>query len=356
MKPVTVPFFISHRGCPHTCSFCDQQIISGSAGQLPDAGNITDKISRWRATAGARPLEVAFFGGTFTALDHAQQAQLLSPLQPLVAQGIIQGIRISTRPDCLNREQLQWLSGQGVSIIELGVQSLDDRVLAATQRGHTGADSRHALALIRAAGLQAGAQLMPGLPGDTPAISLDSLEQCIDAGAQFLRIYPVAVLAGTQLARQYQAGDYEPPNLEQGIATAKVMLHRALVRKIPVIRIGLQADEGLNDSTILAGCYHPALGELVRGELYYDLAVTLLSGHQVSSIPVTIRCHPAVAGAVRGHGQRNIQRLAEQWGTSITIQPDEHLEKATIIIQYHDHEVTGGLTTHLHSPTITTTR
>ena len=206
MKPVTVPFFISHQGCPHTCVFCDQRTISGASGVLPTAEQIRDRIELWRGTAGDRPLEVAFFGGTFTALPDELQTSLLAPLQPLLENGTLTSVRISTRPDYIDDGRVVWLSHMGVRTIELGVQSLDDAVLAASGRGHTALESLHAINCIKKLGLRVGAQLMPGLPGDTPLSSLASLEQVIAAGADFLRIYPTVVLYGTELARRYAAG------------------------------------------------------------------------------------------------------------------------------------------------------
>ena len=188
MKKVTVPFFISHQGCPHSCIFCDQRTISGSPGTLPSAESILEKIRVWRKSAGNRQLEVAFFGGTFTALSPHAQDQLLEPLQPLLASGEICSIRISTRPDYIDPGLVRTLAGRGVRTIEIGVQSMDDGVLELSGRGHTAADSEAAISCIRFAGLAAGAQLMPGLPGDTILKSLQSLKQVIDAGASFVRI------------------------------------------------------------------------------------------------------------------------------------------------------------------------
>ncbi len=115
VKPVTVPFFISHQGCPHTCVFCDQRTISGANGTLPTAEQIRARIDLWRSTAGDRPLEVAFFGGTFTALPEEIQAELLAPLQPLLETGTLDSVRISTRPDCIDADHVGVALGHGGS-------------------------------------------------------------------------------------------------------------------------------------------------------------------------------------------------------------------------------------------------
>ncbi|NVN89540.1 MAG: radical SAM protein [Desulfuromonadales bacterium] len=312
MNRVTVPFFISHQGCPNACIFCDQRAITGSAGDVPFSSEISAKIRAWQRFSGDRPLEVAFFGGTFTALSRPLQQQLLSSVHPFLASGEVSAIRISTRPDSLDADTVQWLAGQGVKTIEIGVQSMDDGVLAASGRGHDAAATLRALHSITSHGLAAGAQLMPGLPGDSPAISRYSLESVISAGADFIRIYPVVVLRDTELARHYLSGRYRPLSVDEGVALCKVLVHVSLKREIPVIRIGLQDDEGLRNKSVLAGCWHPALGELVYGELFYDLLLQMLDPVPITTQPITISCHPARVSNVIGHKKRNIRRLSEQ--------------------------------------------
>lgn len=330
MKPVTVPFFISHQGCPHTCVFCDQRTISGASGTLPTSRQLLDKIYLWQASAGSRPLEVAFFGGTFTALAKEIQSELLTPLQPLLRDGTLGSIRISTRPDAISADHLLWLSEHGIRVIELGVQSMDDNVLAASGRGHSAADTLRAIACIKKEGLSVGAQLMPGLPGDTPVSSLDSLEQVIAAGVDFLRIYPTVVFQGTELAQLFTSGSYVPLSMERGIILCKVLLWRALQAGIPVIRIGLQADHGLNAANILAGCWHPALGQMVRSQLYADLVDLVVE----PGSSVKIHCHPARLSDLVGINRCNLQRQAER-GVQVQIiqDVDIHRENIKVVVE-----------------------
>lgn len=322
MKPVTVPFFISHQGCPHTCIFCDQRTISGAGGDLPTAGEIRARVDLWRSTAGGRPLEVAFFGGTFTALPEEIQAELLAPLQPLLESGALDSVRISTRPDYIDARHVAWLAEKGVRTIELGVQSMDDTVLTASGRGHNAADSSAAIRCIKNCGLKAGAQLMPGLPGDTPASSLDSLDQVITAGADFLRIYPTVVLRGTGLALRYGAGEFIPLSLDRGVHLCKILLQRAMQAGIPVIRIGLQADHGLDAESVLAGCWHPALGQLVRSRFYGDLLTSVVS----PGGRATVYCHPARLSDVVGMKRGNLLSQAGR-GVRMQVVPDAVLKK-----------------------------
>ncbi len=338
MKPVTIPFFISHHGCPHRCVFCDQRAISGSSGALPTAEQIYGKIDLWRSTAGDRPLEIAFFGGTFTALPEEIQAGLLAPLQPFLDERTLDSVRISTRPDCIDAERVAWLSERGVRTIELGVQSMDDTVLAASGRGHSAVDSLAAIRCIKEYGLMVGAQLMPGLPGDTPISSLASLEQVISVGADFIRIYPTVVLQGTELAWRYEAGEFIPLSLERGVALCKILLQRSMRAGTPVIRIGLQADHGLNAESVLAGCWHPALGQLVRSQLYADLISHVVPPGRL----VTVYCHPARLSDVVGINRTNLQSQLER-GVQMLIVPDATLQKEELKVHTEESSITCSI-------------
>lgn len=328
MKPVTVPFFISHQGCPHTCVFCDQRTISGAEGTLPSTVQIRSQIDLWRSTAGNRPLEVAFFGGTFTALPEQMQNELLAPLQPLLADGVLARIRISTRPDYIDDYRVAWLAERGVRSIELGVQSMAEAVLAASGRGHGAVDSLNAIRCIKQQGLAVGAQLMPGLPLDTPESSLDSLEQVVSAGADFLRIYPTVVLKGTELSRRYAAGEFEPLSLERGVSLCKLLLQRALQAGVPVIRIGLQADAGLCEENVLAGCWHPALGQMVRSGLYADLVDHVVASGESAAV----YCHPSRLSDVIGVGKNNLKRQAGR-GVTMSVVPDAALRQEELKVE-----------------------
>lgn len=344
MKKITVPFFISHQGCPHTCSFCDQKTISGAVGALPDCSEILQKIAQWKDSANGRPLEVAFFGGTFTALSLENQEKLLLPLQALRTQRVVSTIRISTRPDCLDSSTVLRLKESGVTTIEVGVQSMDESVLQRAGRGHSAGEVRSALACIKEHGLAAGAQLMPGLPGDTLALARQSLRQVVLGGADFVRIYPVVVLAGTLLAQQFREGSYQPLSLDDGVAWCKVLLHDAMLSHTPVIRIGLQADEGLNRQTVLAGCWHPALGQLARSALYADLIESMLESMEGDE-PCILCCHPSrisdCVGQNRRHMQRFLFRIQE-------IKGDEMLQKEEILLYTLHHKSKESIVSGLH--------
>ena len=341
MTRITVPFFISHQGCPHTCVFCNQRVISGADGALPTTLEILAKIQTWQKTAADRSLEIAFFGGTFTALPLVRQEQLLVPLQPLLASGEISSIRLSTRPDCIDPVQVRWLAGKGVKTIELGIQSMDDTVLEAAGRGHTALASEKAIRCIREQGLAVGAQLMPGLPGDTAKISLDSLERVIACGAQFVRIYPALILKDTQLSRQFEAGEYSPLTLEAAVLLCKQLLLKAMRADIDVIRMGLQADEGLSTGSLLGGPWHPAFGQLVRSELYFNLICQLAPANS-ATVQLKLRCHPSRISDVIGQGQANKLRLLKQ-GIGFEVEEDANLLKEELAFDWLNKTLKGNI-------------
>jgi len=333
---IKVPFFISHQGCPHRCVFCDQRIISSSAGALPTAGDILQKVAQWERSAKGRSLEVAYFGGTFSALPMGDQQKLLEPLQPLLKSGRVESVRVSTRPDAITPQVVRRLSDYGVRTIELGVQSMDDDVLELTGRGYDRSCVEQTIGWIMDGGLSVVAQLMPGLPGDSTEKSLMSLRQVIAAGVRQVRIYPVVVLAGTVLADMCRDGLYRPLELSEGIAISKRMLLHAMRNGVDVIRIGLQADEGLNTANILAGCWHPAFGQLVRSELFYDLLLQTLPCLGLEN-SVSIACHPGRVSDLLGHGRRNQLRLSDLGVELERIIADPELSPDAVVVHDINH-------------------
>lgn len=345
MRPLIIPFFIPHAGCPHTCLFCNQHQISGVEHQLPSSQQITDTVVQWLVRSPDRTAEVAFYGGSFTLLPRKQQEQLLDAVQPLIEQKLVKSIRISTRPDALDQAVLEFLADRKVATIEIGVQSLDDQVLLLSKRGHAAADSLAAIQRVKAAGFQVGAQLLPGLPGDTREKALDSVKGVIAAGAEFIRIYPAVVLSDTALADQFKAGQYQPPDLGQGVKNCAQMLHLCLQAGIPVIRIGLQAEDGLSaEGTILAGCWHPALGQLVKAQLYHDLVV-VLAGQLAATDGLRLTCHPDRLSEVQGHARNNLTRWCQSGLMIEKVQTDPRLRPDQVCLSNMQQNIKGSIIT-----------
>lgn len=308
-KGVIVPFFISHQGCPHQCVFCDQRAITGRSGHLPTAAELVATIGEWRRSSGTSTVEVAFYGGSFTALSREIQEGLLSPLQPLLRSGEVSSIRVSTRPDVLDARIVRFLHDAGVRLVELGVQSMDDSVLARAGRGHLAAHTLEAFALLRSAGLRVGAQLMPGLPGEDPGGAIESLRRLLPLQPDLLRIYPAVVLKGTELAGLYHDGSYRPFSIEAAVRICKVMLQMAAMAGIRVIRVGLHPTDDLTSgSELLAGPYHPAFRQLAEGERWYDLLTLQCDGFKRDE-ELDVSVAPARISDLLGQKRCNVSRI-----------------------------------------------
>jgi histone acetyltransferase (RNA polymerase elongator complex component) len=311
-RPLVIPFFIAHQGCPHRCVFCNQHAITGqAAGPLPDRDLIRAEVSACLARprrAERREVQVAFYGGSFTCLPEARQRELLGAVQPFLAEGTVDEIRLSTRPDYIDPGIVDFLKGQGVGTVELGIQSMSDRVLAASGRGHTVADSERAIRCVQDGGLKVGAQLMIGLPDDHPALLFKGVERLAFLKPDLARIYPAVVLRGSGLESRYLAGEYRPLSLARAVAISgrvKEIFDKSGVR---VVRIGLQETDTLQDD-IVAGPYHPAFGEMVLSRNLYRKvrpALGLLKG----SACYELRVAAADQSVLRGPGNANLKRLA----------------------------------------------
>jgi len=271
-RPLIIPVFIAHQGCPHRCVFCDQRAITASPARAPAVGAAETEatVRAWlaRSRRRGRRVEVAFYGGSFTALDVGRQRELLKAVRPFLERGEVDGVRVSTRPDCIDAPTVRRLRRGGVAVVELGVQSLDDGVLALAGRGHGGEEVERAMEFLAAGGMVIGAQLMLGLPGDTTAKALDGAGRLIALGPDFVRLYPVLVLAGTPLAGLYAEGRYAPLSLPRAVALAARMVESFEMAAVPVIRLGLPPSPEL-EAALVAGPYHPAFGELVRARVLF---------------------------------------------------------------------------------------
>jgi histone acetyltransferase (RNA polymerase elongator complex component) len=261
--------FLPFLGCPGRCVYCAQDLQTGKGNGDPQRvlRHALRDLSRNlpAAVSPDAPLELAFYGGTFTALPDPWLARFLALARELRGRGLVTRVRCSTRPDAVDEPLLRSLRRQGLDMVELGVQSFRDEALQASGRGYTGERARRACTAVRAAGLSLGVQLMPGLPGQDAQGFLEDVEDALAAGPDAVRLYPCVVLRGTPLARRWLAGEYAPWPLEGAVWLLGRALLRFWSRGIPVIRVGLAPEPGLADN-ILAGPVHPALGLLARSQ------------------------------------------------------------------------------------------
>lgn len=315
MKRHIIPIFVPHYGCPHQCVFCNQKKITGiqTAMTADRAKAIIEDALSWQTRSAEK--EVAFYGGSFTAIPLDMQCELLSLVSPMRRAGILAGIRLSTRPDAIDETILDVLQEHLVTTIELGVQSMDDAVLRKAERGHTAQDVIDSVAKIRRYPFALGLQIMPGLPNEDYRSLLRTANAIRELRPDFVRIYPTVVIADTPLADLYQAGKYQPLNLENAVrrtAFLKLFFERA---KIPVIRMGLQPTEEMDRvGTVLAGPYHASFGELVANESFRQMMVRVLDGMKVEGKRIVIHHHVRDASKVRGQKKATIRYLTEVYG------------------------------------------
>ncbi len=271
-----LPVFVPHLGCPHACVFCNQRRITGQL-QPADAETVRKIIQDAAALpqTGAKR-QLAFYGGSFTAIDEAQQEELLQAAHEALERGEIDSIRLSTRPDAIDGTVLERLRRYGVETIELGAQSLDDEVLCLSGRGHTAADVMRASKLIREAGFHLILQMMTGLPGDTPGRCVETARRIIRLQPDGVRIYPTVIVKDTELYELWRSGQYREHTVEDAVSICAKIVPLFEKSGIPVIRLGLNPTEELSGGDAVAGAYHPALGELVKSRILLNQARELL--------------------------------------------------------------------------------
>lgn len=276
------PIFLPHAGCPFRCVYCNQFLGTGGMGRLETdpvqyAAERLQEQAGWAQRAG-ETREIAFFGGTFTALPHDTIVRLLEMASYWVCRGVFAGIRFSTRPDAISEEVCDLLANFPVRTVELGVQSLSDPVLQQSRRGYGASVAAGAAQRVCRYGWKLGIQLMPGLPGDTHGRFLSSLEEAVDLKPDFLRLYPTLVLEGTALADWYLEGRYVPLTLEEAISWCAEAYEVLRLAGVALARAGLHGDVQRGGSRpVLAGPFHPAFGYLVRVRWWRNRVDTFLS-------------------------------------------------------------------------------
>ncbi len=310
MRHVNIAVFVPHSGCPNQCSFCNQRAISGHTKQ-PTPQDVIDACeTAMKGGCEESFVQLAFFGGSFTAIERGYMVSLLEAAQEYINNGFLNGgIRISTRPDFIDDEILALLKKYGVRAIELGAQSMDDGVLALNQRGHTVEDVRKAATLIKEYGFELGLQMMTGLWGSGDEDSINTAKEFIALKPDTVRVYPTVVLKNTLLGEKYESGEYTPPDLQHSIELVAELIPMFEENGISVIRVGLHAQSDV-ERDYLAGAYHPALRELCEGEIYYKKILSALKNQPNGSYEIAVS--PCEISKATGQKKKNILRLAGQ--------------------------------------------
>lgn len=317
MPHKNIPIFIPHLGCPNQCVFCNQRSISGCRefDERTVAGQIEEAL---RTVVEGEECEIAFFGGSFTGIDRDLMCRLLDVAERYVRVGRVSSIRLSTRPDYIDREVLSILSRYSVRTVELGLQSMNDRVLDASRRGHTRETAERACRAIKAAGLMLVGQMMIGLPSSTAEDEIATARTICALGCDAARIYPTVVFYDTPLCEMTKAGDYQPLTVDEAVARSASVLEILLAHDVPCIRIGLCATESLtSDEFVLAGPNHPALGELVWNAYYKRKILSVLTSSGLLGGDVILHVPAREVSKAVGQRRVNIEEIERETDTRI---------------------------------------
>lgn len=312
-----IPFYIPHAGCPQQCVFCNQHRIAtggARATQVDVKATITEYIGSKRDD---KYWEVAFYGGSFSALPEDLQRSLLEPTYEALQNGGIDAIRCSTRPDALSDEAIDLLTSYGMSTVEIGVQSMNDDILLRAKRGHSSQAVVGAVHRLQQRGLTVGIQLLPGLPGETWLTLVNTAVAVANLKPDFVRIYPVLVIEDTELADDVRAGRYTPLTVEEAVKYSAFLKSYFEDKGITVIRTGLQSTPELDAGIgLVGGPYEPAMGELVTNYQWLQRLLRILNDHEAAGLPmnrITVLYPRSLTSKVRGEKQRNMKYLADTY-------------------------------------------
>ena len=338
-KEYIIPIFVPHLGCPNNCTFCNQKRISGQTKQVT-AKDVKETIEYYLKNFkdNHKYVEVAFFGGSFTAIEKEKQIELLEAVQEYIKNKKVNNIRISTRPDCIDKEILKRMKKYHVKTIELGVQSTNNYILTRCKRGHTGEDVKKASKLIRRFGFILGHQMMVGLPESTKQDEINTAKELIKLRPKIVRIYPVLVIKDTELADEYKKGEYIPLTVGQAVERCKEIVDLFNRRKINIIRIGLQNTEEISDpntekSSVIAGPYHPAFRQLVEDSMWYDAIVNKIKKINDKVKKVKIIANDINVNNIIGHGKENMLKLKEIYNVDIVIEKNDKIKPGRFKIE-----------------------
>ncbi len=322
-KHSNIAIFVPHNGCPHQCTFCNQREITGQTFQphYEDVSNAV-KIARESLGEKTKTAEIAFFGGSFTAIDRDYMIELLSAAHPYVSSGEFHGIRISTRPDAIDDEILEVLSNYGVTAIELGAQSMDDKVLLLNKRGHTSEDVEKASELIHEYRFSLGLQMMTALYGSSDRTDKETARKIAELNPDTVRIYPTVVMKGTELYRLYTDGEYEPQTVGDAIELCSELLSFFEGKGINVIRLGLHDSESLR-MNMAAGAFHPALREMCESRIILKNTFNLLKEKGINSGTVEFTVSEKSVSRFIGQKKCNLKELEKSGITAIIKQSPE---------------------------------
>ena len=327
MKHINVALFVPDEGCPHRCSFCNQKTISGKTKRLRTE-DIDSAVKTALESADCNKGEIAFFGGSFTAIDKDYMISLLERAKMYIDKGLFAGIRISTRPDCISEEILDILKHYGVTSIELGCQSMSDEVLRLNNRGHLAKDVVYSAEMIRSYGFEFGVQMMTGLYGDDNETAIETAKKLIALSPDTARIYPTVVLENTELERLYKSGEYTPQSVDEAAEICSELLMMFHESGIRVIRVGLHSGGNVEEGYV-AGAYHPAFREICESRIYLRKVLSEIKRQGTPKGDLTVTVGTSYVSMMSGQKKFNSEKLREM-GYNLKIKQDKNMKKYEI--------------------------
>lgn len=334
-KEYIIPIFIPFLGCPHDCAFCNQVKITNYKDNI-NKENTIRQINQYLSyfPKNENLKEIAFFGGSFTGLDEKVMISYLEIALNYKKKGIIDRIRLSTRPDYINNSILDILKKYEVDVIELGIQSLDNEILNANERGHSKEDSIMASKLIKDYGFKLGHQIMPGLYKDSFDKAIKTGLESIKMNPDMVRIYPTLVIKDTKLEKLYKEGLYKPLSLDEAIETSSRLYMIYSYKKIPVIRIGLQPTENINEKKdVVAGPFHPSIRQLVETNIHKIYLEELINKYRLKD-KMKIHISNREISIIAGNKKANKNYFYKKYGLIINFENDENN-----FIEYEDKKI-----------------
>ncbi len=307
-RNIIIPIFIPHKGCPNDCYFCNQKKITGVNSDISSKDIINHIESYLNTIESDGNIEIAYFGGSFTAISISIQEKLLSIAYKYKNSNQINAIRISTRPDAISEKILDMLDNYSVDIVELGVQSMDDEVLSKINRGHTSEDVKRASHLIKQRDMILGHQIMPGLYGSSIEKDINTAQESAALLPDIARIYPTLVIKDTQFEELYEKNRYHPLKLDESIELVSRIYAIYEQERIKVIRVGLQPTVNMTfGRDIIAGPFHPSYRQMIMTNIYVTSLIYSLKGKETNKL--TIRSNEKNYNYIVGLSRQGLARL-----------------------------------------------
>ena len=326
MKHASISVFVPHLACPNDCVFCNQKRIAGTEKPIADIDGFLTAACE-ELSDRFDEVDIAFFGGSFTGIEEPEMRRYLSAAaRAREKYKKITGIRLSTRPDYISEHILDVLEAYRVTTVELGVQSMNDDVLAASRRGHSARDTEKAVELIKKRAFALVLQFMPGMPKDTDETIFATAEKIISMKPDGVRIYPCVVIKDTELEDLYLRGEFEPLSVEKAADICAALIPRFEKEGIKVIRTGLHGSDLVKTQSVVAGPFHPAFGEIVYSKIYLNAALSLLEKEPPKSDTV-LYVAEGKTSQMTGQKRVNLGILNKKYGVRFSVSEDGALKE-----------------------------